>query len=380
MKYKNNNDHITTASFNSRTAVQAVITKLNSEYAATFDLEQLAAEANLSRRQFTALFRILTGMSVTSYINKQRIESAKHQLLYHSNIQAIAEESGFQDVAYFYRIFKHLTGLTPKQYIQHNEQSLRICALDHVGHLLVLGAIPVAASAHSHYFLHKLSNEIPVIQHYPWSTDEIAKLKPDIIITSNERDIQLLSSIAPVYCSPNGMLQPLELLQQLGKLLERKQNADAWIKHYERKASYCKQRLHQAGIWEATASVIEIQSEQIYVFGNRYGRGAYNLYNGLGFSSPSGVANELLDQAPFKIITANDLLEHAGTHLFYIPLDQRNTASFMQTKQWGSLPAVLQNHTYCCSFDVMSSADPISLYEQLDIQTKMLIDRSASNN
>ncbi|WP_379155767.1 helix-turn-helix domain-containing protein [Paenibacillus sp. sgz5001063] len=80
-------------------------------------LLMLAERANVSPSHFSRVFRQLTTMNVTNYVNAKRIIRAKEMLIYSDkNISAIADMCGFDTPTHFYRVFKALTGVTPNTY------------------------------------------------------------------------------------------------------------------------------------------------------------------------------------------------------------------------------------------------------------------------
>jgi len=62
------------------------------------------------------------GCAFASYINRYRIEHAKHLLLTRPNmkIRSVGIESGFANETSFFRTFRSLTNMTPKEWIQQN--------------------------------------------------------------------------------------------------------------------------------------------------------------------------------------------------------------------------------------------------------------------
>jgi AraC-like DNA-binding protein/mannose-6-phosphate isomerase-like protein (cupin superfamily) len=80
-------------------------------------VEELADLANMSYRSYTEQFKRRTGRTVTQYLSERRVEYAKRLMLETDDILFASAESGFGDLAHFYRVFKKLTGLTPKQFI-----------------------------------------------------------------------------------------------------------------------------------------------------------------------------------------------------------------------------------------------------------------------
>lgn len=80
-------------------------------------LESIANEVYLSKSYLSSIFKQETGVSISEYINKSRIEYSK-KLLTTTTMPLIdiACECGFSDQSYFSRVFKKHTGESPKQY------------------------------------------------------------------------------------------------------------------------------------------------------------------------------------------------------------------------------------------------------------------------
>jgi AraC-like DNA-binding protein len=80
-------------------------------------LQQLSVVSGLNTSYLSQLFKKETGLTLTNYIQWERIEEAK-KLLDHSNdtISMIAARLTFYDQAHFVKVFKKHSGLTPKQY------------------------------------------------------------------------------------------------------------------------------------------------------------------------------------------------------------------------------------------------------------------------
>lgn len=92
------------------------------------DPAKVAQYLHYNSDYFASLFRKQTGMTITQYLNKMRIELAKRLLVNENvSIKEAAYSSGFQDEKYFMRIFKRQEGMTPlayktafqKSYINH---------------------------------------------------------------------------------------------------------------------------------------------------------------------------------------------------------------------------------------------------------------------
>lgn len=89
----------------------------------TFNIQFLVDHIGVGRTTFYQKVKILTGMSVNEYINKQRINQAL-QLLENSDatISEIADKVGFSYQCHFSTAFKQITGMTPTEYRQSKKQ------------------------------------------------------------------------------------------------------------------------------------------------------------------------------------------------------------------------------------------------------------------
>ena len=98
-------------------AVDGVVEFLDGNFHKQLQLPELADRCGLSPRRFTDLFKERTGVTLTHYLNRRRIEYAQERLRETDQISYACHESGFRDVAYFYRVFKRHAGMTPGEYL-----------------------------------------------------------------------------------------------------------------------------------------------------------------------------------------------------------------------------------------------------------------------
>jgi AraC-like DNA-binding protein len=80
-------------------------------------IEELADLANMSYRSYTEQFKRRKGKTVTQYLAERRVDYAKRLMLETDDILFASNEAGFGDLTHFYRVFKKLAGVTPKQFI-----------------------------------------------------------------------------------------------------------------------------------------------------------------------------------------------------------------------------------------------------------------------
>jgi len=102
---------------NNLTLIRKSVHYMNQRYNTNLTLEEVAGFIGLNPTYFSILFKKETGLNFSHYINKLRIEQAKHLLKTSSlPLVAIAEETGFESQSYFSKVFKKQTGTTPKQF------------------------------------------------------------------------------------------------------------------------------------------------------------------------------------------------------------------------------------------------------------------------
>ena len=82
-----------------------------------FSTVSLAEKLCMSPSQLNRKLSAVSGYTASLYINNLRIDYAKKKLISENkSVAEIAAECGFYDVAYFSRIFKKYTSVTPSQY------------------------------------------------------------------------------------------------------------------------------------------------------------------------------------------------------------------------------------------------------------------------
>jgi AraC-like DNA-binding protein len=93
---------------------------MNEKIDEEIDFKILANNLGISYSKFRSDFKRQTGLSPLQYFLLLKIEKAKSMLLSTNiNSKQIAYELGFESDHYFCRLFKHKTGLTPKQFRQN---------------------------------------------------------------------------------------------------------------------------------------------------------------------------------------------------------------------------------------------------------------------
>lgn len=107
----------TSAKKRSENLYQGICIFIQENFHRPISRETIARRFNITPNHLSRLFRQQGHMRLADYIIWVRIDRAKFMLKKYSfRLHEVAIRCGFQDVNYFYRVFKNKTGLTPSEY------------------------------------------------------------------------------------------------------------------------------------------------------------------------------------------------------------------------------------------------------------------------
>ncbi|MFF2886267.1 helix-turn-helix domain-containing protein [Paenibacillus sp. NPDC057967] len=367
---------------NSVNAVQLTVKYMQSAYYEDITVDKLANEAQMSRRQFTQLFRQMTSRSVNEYLTELRIRKAKQLLLGGGQLADIAQAVGYREESYFYRRFKQTVGLSPRQYARTKQQQyriftptmtpMRVVADQYMGELLKLDVVPVGVRTQmlKESFLSAGQRKkcvekgtIDLGTGFPVSLSRISMLQPDLIVTQNEQQYNDLMQIAPTVLIPYQSLEPLEKLRKMSRIFEKNKLAEEWIGDYEWRAEQTRKQIqNKHGVFCSVTNLLLMQGK-LFVLGEHGGYGSYSLYRSLGLEVPPvqrKIMNETVVSVPIEV---NDLPAYAGEHIFVSSYD--DISALTGSEIWNSLPAVQAGQVYFSNPYRFSFEDPYSLDDQL---------------
>ena len=90
---------------------------IHENFQTNFPLEAPARSVGMSLRNFVRRFKQATGDSPLNYLQKLRVAAAKRMLESdHRTMQEISDAVGYQDVAFFRKVFQRHTGISPSEY------------------------------------------------------------------------------------------------------------------------------------------------------------------------------------------------------------------------------------------------------------------------
>lgn len=95
--------------------VKDAILYMKANFSRSFSLDTLAAHVGISKFHLCRQFRLYTGSSIIKTLNRIRCTEAKQMLKNGASVQAAAAACGFDNLSYFSRTFKQMTGALPSQ-------------------------------------------------------------------------------------------------------------------------------------------------------------------------------------------------------------------------------------------------------------------------
>lgn len=101
----------------SNPVIEKIQSYIATHYEEELTLSGIASQFFISPHYLSRLFKKVTNLSITEYINSIRLKSAKTMLeATNLPITQVAERNGFQTPTHFHRTFKMGTGLSPQKY------------------------------------------------------------------------------------------------------------------------------------------------------------------------------------------------------------------------------------------------------------------------
>lgn len=101
-------------------AIQKAAEYIRKNFRNKITIEDIAQVLYLSPCYVSRIFKQGLGCTLMEYLTQVRIDEAKKMLKNPKyNVMQVAEGSGFEDPAYFTRVFKKLEGITPSRFKQH---------------------------------------------------------------------------------------------------------------------------------------------------------------------------------------------------------------------------------------------------------------------
>lgn len=195
--------------------------------------------------------------------------------------------------------------------------------------------------------------------------EKIIELKPDLIIgLSSIKNVDKLKEIAPTVTFTYGKLDYLEQHLEIGKLLNKEQEAQQWIDDFKARAAEIGNQIKEKIGEDATVTVIENFDKELYVFGDNWARGTEILYQEMKLPMPEKVKETALQEG-YASLSLEVLPEYVGDYLI-VSKNEDSSSSFMETDTFQNIPAIKNGNMFVADATKFYFNDPITLDYQLD--------------
>jgi len=96
--------------------ISEIVKYINNNYASPITLEILAKKFFINKFYLSHVFKDITGLGITEFVNRKRLSEAEILLKYSSNsITEICTKTGFNNMSHFINLFKRTFNCTPKE-------------------------------------------------------------------------------------------------------------------------------------------------------------------------------------------------------------------------------------------------------------------------
>ena len=202
------------------------------------------------------------------------------------------------------------------------------------------------------------------------NVEKIMKLKPDVIIgLSNTKNVEKLKKIAPTVLFTYNKVDYLQQHIEIGKVLNKEKEAKAWVKDFKERAAEAGKEIKAKIGEDATVSVFESGTKDLYVFGDAWGRGTEILYQEMKLKMPEKVK----EKAPLKPGTMRFrqevIPEFAGDYMI-ISKNSEMDNSYQNSEIYKSIPAVKKHRVFEANAEEFYFNDPLTLEYQLSFFKK----------
>lgn len=115
------NENIITNSFKYDEKVSSILDYINNNLSEKITLEMLEHRFYVNKYYLCHIFKKTTSFTLIEYITYKRIMKAKELLIDGVSVMEVCHSIGFNDYTNFYKVFKKLTGTSPKNFTKLKE-------------------------------------------------------------------------------------------------------------------------------------------------------------------------------------------------------------------------------------------------------------------
>ncbi|WP_375106244.1 ABC transporter substrate-binding protein [Lysinibacillus fusiformis] len=276
---------------------------------------------------------------------------------------------------------------TPRGDVEIPAQPQRVAADQYMGQLLKLGIIPIGVregmltegwiekSGIPQETLDKIEN----LGNFPMNPEKLIMLEPDLIIGSIEKNIEQYEKIGTTvfipYWEELSTAGPLEKFRRIAEVFGKEQEAEEWIKGYERKVEDAREQIEGIIKEGETVSIVQLSPTGLFVLAAEGGNyGSNTIYQMLKLPPTEQALNM---KEGFENISLEVLPEYLGDHVFVYVNSQEDAEEILNSPIWQGAPAVKNGNVYMYGEfdDEFVMEDPYSLDLQLEKVVNVLLEK-----
>ncbi|MDR0297612.1 MAG: ABC transporter substrate-binding protein [Streptococcaceae bacterium] len=198
--------------------------------------------------------------------------------------------------------------------------------------------------------------------------------KPDLIVATDKTQVANYEKVAPTvlvdYSKFKNMKQSLDYFADL---LNRKDAEKAFLDSFNKTAADEQKKLAAAGIAPAdkTVSILELQGDKIYAYGDNFARGGQALTYGLGFKE-SAQMKKLSAGAGYAQVNAESLKDFDADYIFvdFASADSAQFAALSENPAFKALKGKIITMDYS---KVYFFGGPIASQKEMPIYTDAIL-------
>lgn len=338
-------------------ALEAARKELERRRAEEITVDALAAIAGLSRFHFMRLFKERYGRGVMEYRTELRLRDAKRLMSDPDGppLGEIVYRVGYKSVSYFGSLFKKQTGIAPAVYQRNQKRRIAAYSWVNIGQLLAIQTIPYAAPTDHYwtdYYRNRYAFEVkaPLSHQYDFNRNVLREARPDKIIgigslvPADEQD--RLREIAPALFL-DWEADWRSHLRSVAAFLDAEEEAELWLKRYDRAAAAARDRLAPKVGGDAVL-VLAVDRQGVMACGRRAGT---VLYDDLGIAVPVGLLSMGAEWT--KSVKPDELAGFGAdriiVHRSLVPASEEAWERFARSEAWLGLPAVREGKVHLAS-------------------------------
>ncbi len=205
------------------------------------------------------------------------------------------------------------------------------------------------------------------------STEQIAGLNPDLIITFNAENYEVYKELAPTILIPYGSYNEENLLKELAVITNTVDKGDQLLGEFNDKVTKLKEGLAKSySLDKTTFSTIESWGEDVYAYGNTWSRFGYVMYDKMGLKPPVKAQEKLISDKPsgetYLLLTEELVSDYVGdVVLVGTKTGENDNNPIINSSSFQNTAAAKTGNVFYVNSELFYNNDILSLLDQIDI-------------